>query len=356
MAVQNITFARSSNDFADALVAHGKEVLARKGVGRVEEKKVAPVLLAPVGVPSVEEFDFGAFVRPELDAQLAASKGLLAQAAADRKAKADRKEAARLAGIEAEKAAMAAKRDAGFAAQRAVAAGAWEKIAVKAAVVLAQAESLRSNVVNLATQVANVKSRVEALKAKAQTKGLTSIEAQAGAALMAELTKVSAEAQAAKVAFDAALAGAKGAQETAMGLFSFDARKGVDCFVDQLLEAQQLGEAERLLDLATHFGQSAEFAGLSNLLGAVRACRNSGKEWVRKDLKGQTPEVAPVAATVAVVRPGTMPASPEKAAKLQAEREAAQERAKLAKAHKLSPVKGPSNKTEAKGSSKKSKR
>lgn len=340
-----------------ALVAQGKEALARKGLGKeVTPKKVAPALLAPVTVPVVDQFDFTAFVKPELDAQLEASKGLLAQARKEREEKLAKKEAARLAAIEEEKAKNAAKRDAGFAAQRAMAALAWEKAARKAAGALEQAESLRGNVVSLANQVANVKGRVDALKQKAQTKGLTSAEAQQGSALMGELAKASSEANAAKAAFDAALAGAKGAQETAMSLFSFDARKGVDTFVDQLLEAQQLSEAERLLDLAVHFGQSAEFAGLSNLLGAVRACRNSGKEWVRKDLKGQTQEVAPVAATPVVVRPGTMPASPEKAAKLQAEREAAQERAKLAKAHKLSPVKGPSNKTDAKGFSKKSKR
>lgn len=353
----SVTEADQGHDvMRQALLENGKEVLARKGLGKQEVKKVAPALLAPVALPVVDQFDFTAFVKPELDAQLEASKALLAQAAADRKAKAEKKEAARLAEIEAEKAANAAKREAGFAAQRAVAACRWEVAAKKAATMLVQAESLRGGAVTLATQVANVNGRVNALKAKAQAKGLTTAEAQQGATLMAELTKVSSEANAAKAAFDAALAGAKGAQETAMTLFSFDARKGVDTFVDMLLEAQQLSEAERLLDLAVHFGQSAEFAGLSNLLGAVRACRNSGKEWIRKDLKGQTQEVAPVAATPVVVRPGTVEPSAEKAAKLQAEREAQQKKAADARAHKLSPAKGPSNKTDAKGFSKKSKR
>lgn len=357
MAIKNVVFAQNTA-FASELVAFEASELAKRGVGKevAPEKKVAPALLAPVSVPSTEVFDFAAFVRPELDAKLEESKGLLAQARKEREEKLAAKEAKRLAEIEAEKAKNAAKRDAGFAAQRAVAANAWEKAARKAAVVLAQAESLRGGAVALATQVANVSGRVNALKAKAQSKGLTSAEAQQGAALMSELAKVSSEANAAKAAFDAALAGAKGAQETAMTLFSFDARKGVDTFVDMLLEAQQLSEAERLLDLAVHFGQSAEFAGLSNLLGAVRACRNSGKEWVRKDLKGQTQEVAPVAATPVVVRPGTVEPSAEKAAKLQAEREAQQKKAADARAHKLSPAKGPSNKTDAKGFSKKSKR
>lgn len=340
-----------------ALVESGKEVLARKGLGKQAgpEKKVAPALLSPVGLPTVEEFDFGAFVRPELDAALEASKGLMAQARKEREEKLAKKEEARVAALAAEKAANAAKREMGFAAQRAVAANAWEAAAKKAAEVLAQAESLRGNAVTLATQVANIKSRVEALKQKAQSKGLTSAEAHQGAALMGEMAKVAAEAQAAKAVFDGALASAKAAQEAAMALFSFDARKGVDCFVDQLLEAQQLNEAEKLLDLAVHFGQSAEFAGLSNLLGAVRACRNSGKEWVRKDLKGQIREEVVVAAPV-VARPCTLPASPEKAARLEAERLEQQEKARLAKAGKLSPAKGPSNKTDAKGFSKKSKR
>lgn len=320
---------------AEALLESGKEVLARKGLGKQEEVKTAPALLAPVVVPSVEAFDFASFVRPELDAKLEASKDLLAQVRKDREAKLAAKEAARVAALAAEKAANAAKRDQGFAAQRAVAALAWEKAARKAAGVLAQAESLRGGVVTLATQVANVKGRVEALKQKAQSKGLTSAEAQQGAALMAELTKVSSEANA---AFDAALAGAKGAQETAMSLFSFDARKGVDTFVDMLLEAQQLSEAEKLLDLAVHFGQSAEFAGLSNLLGAVRACRNSGKEWVRKDLKGQTEEaVAPAAkAPVVVIPAGAKPsltaaeiAANEAAAKKAADEKKAAELPKL---------------------------
>lgn len=323
---------------AQALLESGKEVLARKGLGKQEEVKTAPALLAPVVVPSVEAFDFASFVKPELDAQLEASKGLLAQARKEREEKLAKKEAARLAAIEEERAKNAAKRDAGFAAQRAMAALAWEKAARKAAGVLEQAESLRGNVVSLANQVANVKGRVDALKQKAQTKGLTSAEAQQGSALMGELAKASSEANAAKAAFDAALAGAKGAQETAMSLFSFDARKGVDTFVDQLLEAQQLSEAERLLDLAVHFGQSAEFAGLSNLLGAVRACRNSGKEWVRKDLKGQTEEaVAPAAkAPVVVIPAGAKPsltaaeiAANEAAAKKAADEKKAAELPKL---------------------------
>jgi hypothetical protein len=322
---------------AEALVESGKEVLARKGAGKQEgAKKVAPALLSPVRLPTVEEFDFGAFVRPELDAALEASKGLMAQARKEREEKLVKKGAARLAAIEAEKAANAAKREMGFAAQRAVAANAWEAAAKKAAEVLAQAESLRGNALTLATQVANVKGRVEALKQKARSKGLTSAEAHQGAALMGEMAKCTAEAQAAKAVFDGALASALAAQEAAMMLFSFDARKGVDTFVDQLLEAQQLNEAEKLLDLAVHFGQSAEFAGMSNLLSAVRACRNSGKEWVRKDLKGQVVEAAPAPAPVVVIPAGAKPsltateiAANEEAAKKAAEEKKAAELPKL---------------------------
>ena len=342
MAIKNIIFAANSS-FADQLVAFEAEKLSKKGLGNGKEvtpEKKAPALLAPVSVPVVDTFDFSAFVRPELDEQLEASKGLLAQARKEREAGFAKKEAARLAEIEAEKKASAAKREAGFAVQRAVAACTWEKAARKAGRLVVQAESLRSGAVALANQVSNVNGRVNALKAKAQTKGLTSAEAQQGAALMTELAKVSAEANTAKVAFDNALAGAKGAQETAMTLFSFDARKGVDCFADQLLEAQQLGGAERLLDLAVHFGQSAEFAGLSNLLGAVRACRNSGKEWVRKDLKGQVVEAvegAVVAAKVVVVPvKGAKPSlTTEEIADLEAVAQEAAEEKKAAELPKL---------------------